>query len=203
MSEPGLPGVAVLVGSRGRGSNMAALVAACHSGYVPARAVLVVGSAPGSPALARAEALGVPATVLDPRAPGYSAALLKALRGHGADWVCLAGYMTLLPAEVVRAYQGRILNIHPALLPKYGGKGMYGLRVHEAVLASGERESGCTVHWVTERYDEGGSVLQARCAVEPGDTPETLADRVLELEHMLYPEALRTAILGAREPAEG
>lgn len=191
------PGVAVLVGAKGRGTNMASILTACLSGYVPARPVLVVGAGPGSLALARAEALGVPTAVLRPKAPGYAGRLLGLLREHGADWVCLAGYMTLLPAEVVRAYPGRVLNIHPALLPRHGGKGMYGIRVHEAVIAAGDAESGCTVHRVTEEYDEGPAVLQRRCPVLPGDTPETLADRVLDLEAEAYPEALRLLLAGA------
>lgn len=196
MSE--LPRVAVLVGSRGRGTNMASLLAACASGYVPAISALVVGSKPGTPALLRAAAFGVPTVALEPSEDGYAGRLLDALAGAQADWVCLAGYMTLLPALVVDAYRGRILNIHPALLPKFGGKGMYGLRVHQAVLAAGETESGCTVHYVSEDYDEGPPLYQVRCPVLPGDTPETLADRVLDLERDAYPEALRRAVSSAR-----
>jgi phosphoribosylglycinamide formyltransferase-1 len=105
--------------------------------------------------------------------------------------------MTLLPSAVVSAYPGKILNIHPALLPKFGGKGMYGLRVHEAVLAAGEKESGCTVHFVNEDYDDGPPLYQAKCPVLPDDTPETLAERVLELERDAYPEALRLALAPA------
>jgi phosphoribosylglycinamide formyltransferase 1 len=160
--------------------------------------VLVVSPKPGTPAVLRAEALRVPVAIADPKAEGYEEALLRLLQGTRVDWVCLAGYMTLLPLGVVRAYAGRLLNIHPALLPKFGGKGMYGLHVHEAVIAAGETESGCSVHQVTERYDEGPVVYQARCPVLPGDTPETLADRILDLEREAYPEALRLAIEEAR-----
>ncbi|MFN3683119.1 MAG: formyltransferase family protein, partial [Fimbriimonadaceae bacterium] len=110
--------------------------------------------------------------------------------------VCLAGYMRLLPKEVLDSFPNRVLNIHPALLPKFGGKGMYGMRVHEAVLRAGEAESGCTVHLVNERYDEGPIVVQLRCPVLPDDTPETLAARVLELEHRAYPEAVRKVLAG-------
>lgn len=118
----------------------------------------------------------------------YEERLLGAL--SDADYVCLAGYMKLLPASVVAKFAGRILNIHPALLPKFGGKGMYGMHVHEAVIAAGERESGCTVHFVTEEYDEGAVILQASCPVELDDTPETLAAKVLKLEHDTYFKAL-------------
>jgi formyltetrahydrofolate-dependent phosphoribosylglycinamide formyltransferase len=176
---------------------MASLLAACASGFVPAEAALVVGSRPGTPALLRAEAFGVPAMALDPAQEGYAQRLLDALESARADWVCLAGYMTLLPSAVVSAYPGKILNIHPALLPKFGGKGMYGLRVHEAVLAAGEKESGCTVHFVNEDYDDGPPLYQAKCPVLPDDTPETLAERVLELERDAYPEALRLALAPA------
>ncbi|HXH62363.1 MAG TPA: formyltransferase family protein, partial [Fimbriimonadaceae bacterium] len=110
------------------------------------------------------------------------------------DVVCLAGFMVLLPVNIVHKYAGRILNIHPALLPKFGGKGMYGIRVHQAVIAAGEKESGCSVHVVTEKYDEGPILLQKRCPVLTDDTPETLADRVLDLEHTAYPEALKLVV---------
>jgi phosphoribosylglycinamide formyltransferase-1 len=99
--------------------------------------------------------------------------------------------MKKVPASVISAYRGRILNIHPALLPRFGGQGMYGTRVHEAVLAAGERESGATVHLVDEEYDRGAILLQRRVPVLPGDTPASLAARVLEAEHQVYPEALR------------
>ena len=102
--------------------------------------------------------------------------------------------MKKLPIEVLHRYPGRVLNIHPSLLPKFGGKGMYGHHVHEAVIAAHEPESGCTVHVVTENYDEGPIVLQLRCPVESGDSPDTLAARVLELEHRAYPLAIKKVI---------
>jgi phosphoribosylglycinamide formyltransferase-1 len=116
-----------------------------------------------------------------------------ALRAHGVELVCLCGYLRRLR---VAAWRGRALNIHPALLPDFGGAGMYGRRVHEAVLAAGRAESGCTVHWVDEQYDHGETVLQRRCPVEPGDTPETLAARVFAQELLAYPQAI--AIAAAR-----
>jgi phosphoribosylglycinamide formyltransferase-1 len=188
-----MPRVAVFVGTKGRGTNMANLVAACLSSDVPAVAALVVSPADGTPAVLRAHALGVEVAVV-PRSELYAAEIASALARASIDVICLAGYMFLLPLDVVRAYEGRILNIHPALLPKYGGKGMYGLHVHEAVLAAGEKESGCSVHFVTENYDEGEVLLQKRCPVLPGDTPETLAERVLDLESTAYPEALKLLV---------
>lgn len=169
---------------------MAALARAGQSGAMPASVVLVVAPRSTTPALETAAELGVPSVVLDWKAEGYPAALLSALREAEADIVCLAGYMTLLPDVVLAAFPGRVLNIHPALLPKFGGKGMYGHHVHEAVLAAGEPESGASVHLVTPVYDEGEVVVQLRCPVEAGDTPETLAARVLTLEHKAYPMAV-------------
>lgn len=114
----------------------------------------------------------------------------------GCDYVCLAGFMRLLPHEMLQAFPNRVLNIHPALLPRYGGKGMYGMKVHEAVIAAGERESGCTVHLVNEEYDEGAILLQMRILLAPDETPESLSKRVLELEHEAYPLALKQVIVG-------
>jgi len=182
--------VAILVGTHGRGTNMRALAEACARGDVPAPVALVVSPKDGTGAVEAARELGLRVEILPYKDPDYAARLLKALRDAGARWVCLAGYMRLLPLDVLEAFPDRVLNIHPALLPKFGGKGMFGRHVHEAVLAAGEPESGCTVHLVNELYDEGRILLQKRCPVEPGDTPETLAARVLALEHVAYAEAL-------------
>ncbi|MCW5937344.1 MAG: phosphoribosylglycinamide formyltransferase [Fimbriimonadaceae bacterium] len=180
--------VAVLVGGKGRGSNMANLVRAGREGLMPAEVVLVLSPAEGTPAVDAAFELGVPVRILPKE--DVSTFILENLYKFEVEWLCLAGYLQLLPPEVVHALSGRLLNIHPALLPKFGGKGMYGVHVHKAVLAAGETESGCTVHLVTEVYDEGEVVLQKRCPVLAADTPETLAARVLALEHEAYPEAL-------------
>lgn len=171
---------------------MAALVHACQGPH-PCRVVRVVSPSPDSPALARATDLDVSALAVpyDP-SETYGLRLLQAF--EGCEWICLAGYLRLLPSEVLSAYEGRVLNIHPALLPKHGGKGMYGERVHAAVFESGDLESGCTVHYVNEQYDEGQIVLQRRCPVLPGDSVQTLAARVLEQEHLAYAEALALAV---------
>jgi phosphoribosylglycinamide formyltransferase-1 len=166
---------------------MAALIDACACGSLDAEVRIVVGSSARAPALARAKELGVRSVVVEP-GEDYTEHLHGALAGCRV--ICLAGYMRLLPAAVLHEFRGRVLNIHPALLPKFGGKGMYGRRVHEAVIAAGEKESGCTVHIVTEEYDEGPIVVQKRCPVLPGDNPDTLAARVLELEHQAFPEAV-------------
>ena len=182
--------LAILIGAKGRGSNMAALLRACANGPILAQACRVIAPRMGTAAAANAG--GVDVIVVEP-GEAYGRRLVEALTG--ATIVCLAGFTRLLPTEVLDAFPGRVLNVHPSLLPRHGGPGMYGLRVHEAVLASGDVESGCTVHQVTERYDEGRIVLQARCPVLAGDTPESLAARVLELEHRTYPEAVRQLIL--------
>lgn len=191
--------IAVMVGPKGRGSNMAALAERAE-GYEVA---VVIAPKESSPALEKARELGLKTVVVEPDPPGkggsYGERLLAAL--DGCDVVCLAGFLRLLPIEVLTAFRDRVLNIHPALLPKFGGKGMYGRHVHEAVIAAGETESGCTVHLVNEKYDEGRILVQKRCPVLPGDTPDTLAARVLALEHEAYPEALRMVVAsGTPEP---
>jgi phosphoribosylglycinamide formyltransferase 1 len=122
----------------------------------------------------------------------YSQRLAESLAD--CDWVCLAGYMRLFPNLALRQHQGRILNIHPALLPKFGGKGMYGMYVHQAVVDAGETETGCTVHFVTDAYDEGAIILQSKCSVTSTDSAEQIAARVLALEHETYFRALRQVI---------
>ncbi len=180
-----------MVGPKGRGSNMAALVRAASEDSFPATVKVVIAPKEDSPALAVAESLGVPTAVVA-YGEDYGSRLLEAL--GDADWLCLAGFLRVVPAEVLQQLSGGALNIHPSLLPKYGGKGMYGHFVHEAVLAAGDTESGCTVHYVNEVYDDGAPILQARCEVLPDDTPDTLAARVLKLEHETYPAALLKAI---------
>lgn len=183
--------LAILIGPKGRGSNMRALVEATQNGAISADLHGVVSPLADSPAAQWVEENGLPLFVA---APGddYGARLSEALQG--ATIVALAGFTRLLPTEVLHAFPNRILNIHPALLPKFGGKGMYGAHVHKAVIEAGESESGCTVHIVTERYDEGPIVLQASCPVLPDDTPETLATRVLKLEHQTFPQAVEKVL---------
>jgi len=176
----------ILVGKRGRGSNMGAIVRACHSGELPAVVEWVASTGADAPAFDLARGLGLATRAL-PSAEDV-------LTLPPVDFICLAGFLSLVPASVIQAYRGRILNIHPALLPKFGGPGMYGIRVHKAVLEAGETTTGCTVHWVTEQYDEGPILLQRSCPVESTDTPETLAARVLKEEHLAYVEALRIAL---------
>lgn len=194
--------IAVL--ASGGGSNLQALIDRFNAGgSAAARVELVVGSRAGIGALERAERAGIPARVLDGRAMGADAfrdALAETLEAHRVDLVVLAGWLQLVPLEVVARYHGRMVNVHPALLPAFGGRGMYGMRVHQAVIASGARVSGATVHFVDERYDEGAIVAQWPVPVLPGDTPEMLAARVLAVEHRILPVAVEALARGGHVP---
>ena len=180
----------VAVAVSGRGSNLEALLEALGDGR-EAQVVLVLSNRADAPALERARSRGIATAVLaDHRsAPEW----LDLLERHGADLLVLAGYLKLVPPGVISRHRGRVLNVHPALLPAFGGPGMYGHRVHEAVLASGASESGCTVHLVDEEYDRGAILGQRRVPVLPGDTPDTLAARVLREEHRILPAAVLAA----------
>jgi phosphoribosylglycinamide formyltransferase-1 len=187
--------IRLAVFASGGGTNFQAILDAVESGALPLTVALCLSNTPGAGALARAETHGVPTAVLDPRAfaaeAPYVEAVMQVLGEHAVNFIALAGYLRKIPAAVVAAFRGRMLNIHPALLPAFGGQGLYGRRVHEAVLAYGARWSGATVHLVDEAYDTGPIVLQEPVPVLPGDTPETLGARVLRVEHRLYPQALR------------
>jgi phosphoribosylglycinamide formyltransferase 1 len=180
----------IAVAVSGRGSNLEALLRALGPG-APARVVVALSNRADAGGLARAQAHGVATEVLADAADAGE--WLERLGRHEADLLVLAGYLRLVPTGVIERYRGRILNVHPALLPAFGGKGMYGRRVHEAVLASGARESGATVHLVDEVYDRGAVLAQARVPVLPGDDPNRLAARVLEVEHRLLPAVVLAA----------
>jgi formyltetrahydrofolate-dependent phosphoribosylglycinamide formyltransferase len=178
----------------GRGSNMEALIQAGRGVDSPYAVALVVSNNPGAPGLARAEALGVPALAVDHRPFGpdreaHERALDAALREADVEWVALAGYMRVLTPWLVNAWAGRMLNIHPSLLPAYPG-----LNTHARVLEAGDAVHGCTVHLVTEGVDAGPVLGQASVPVRPGDTPESLAARVQAAEHQLYPSVLAQTV---------
>ncbi len=183
---PDVKRAAVLVS--GGGSNLGAILEAQKSGVLKhVRVELVISSRAGVMALERASKAGVPSLVVE---KGAEAPLLQALSDHRIDLILLAGYMRKLTPALIDRFRHRILNIHPALLPKYGGAGFYGHFVHEAVIRAGEKESGCSVHVVDEEFDHGPVLAQARIPVLPQDTPETLAARVLIEEHKLYPKTI-------------
>ncbi len=179
----------------GRGSNFQAILDAIDRGTLPARVTLVLSNKGDAGALELARAHHLPAVHLSqkqfPDEPAFTAALLDVLKRHDVQLIALAGYLKRIPNSVVREYRNRILNIHPALLPLFGGAGMYGHHVHEAVIASGAKLSGATVHLVDEEYDHGLIVLQRTVAVEDSDTPDSLAAKVLKIEHEIYPLALK------------
>lgn len=178
----------------GGGTNFQAIQDRIADGRLEARVVLVISNNKDAFVLERARAAGIRAEHWSEKKAGsreaFVSGLLRLLDETRTELIVLAGYMKLVPVEVVRAYSGRIINIHPALLPKYGGQGMYGIHVHEAVLAAGEKESGATVHMVDEQYDRGAILKQRKVPVLPGDTPESLRDRVLAIEHELFSEVI-------------
>ena len=179
----------------GGGTNLQAIIDASESGEIDARVVVVISNNSAAGALERARRHGIEALHLSRRqfASGedFDRALLEAFRSRRTDMIILAGYMKLLSPVVVNAFHHRILNIHPALLPCFGGEGMYGMRVHRAVIESGTRYSGVTVHLVDEQYDHGPIVAQLVVPVGEDDTPETLAEKVLVREHQLYKEVIQ------------
>ncbi|EPX76127.1 phosphoribosylglycinamide formyltransferase [Salipiger mucosus] len=191
--------VAILIS--GGGSNMVTLVDSM-TGDHPARPVLVLSNNPDAGGLEKAEARGVPTAVVDHRPfrgdrAAFEAELTARLEEAAPDILCLAGFMRVLTEDFVTRWQGRMLNIHPSLLPKYRG-----LHTHARALEAGDAEHGCSVHEVTPELDGGPILGQARVPVAPGDTPDTLATRVLEMEHRLYPAVLRRFAEGDRRPVE-
>ncbi len=182
--------VAILIS--GRGSNMVALIEAAKAADYPAAIVLVISNNPDAAGLAYAHDAGIATAVVDHRPfkenrGAFEQALDAQLEAHRVDLVCLAGFMRLLTADFVRRWSGRMLNIHPALLPQFKG-----LHTHRRALEAGAQEHGATVHFVVPEMDSGPIVLQGSVPVRDGDTEESLAQRVLEIEHRIYPRALRT-----------
>jgi len=160
-----------------------------------AKVTLVLSNKPQAKVMERAAAHGVDSFFFD-RAQFYETGeVLMMLQRRETDLLVLAGFLWLVPGQVIEAFRGRIINIHPALLPKYGGKGMFGTHVHQAVKASGDTESGITIHFVDENYDKGEPVVQVRCPVFPEDSPEQIAARVLKLEHFYFPRAIEKLLL--------
>ena len=184
----------------GRGSNLQAVVDACKSGRLAARPCVVISNNSGSGALDRAKREGIPhyhlSSKTHPDPVQLDAAILDALLRHDVELVILAGYMRKLGSKTLERYRGRIINIHPALLPKFGGQGMYGARVHQAVLAAGGQETGVTIHLVDAEYDTGPIVAQCRVKVLADDTVESLAQRVLEREHSFLVETIGKIVSG-------
>ncbi len=173
---------------------MQAVVDACAEGRIRARPAVVISNNRSAKVLRRAESAGFPGYCLNagtcPGPADLDRAMREILRRHQVDLVVLTGYLKRVGPETLAAFRGRMINIHPSLLPRYGGRGMYGLRVHEAVLAAGDKTTGVTIHYLEEEYDQGAVLAQRTVPVEPGDTPESLAARVLADEHELLVETV-------------
>jgi phosphoribosylglycinamide formyltransferase 1 len=184
----------IVVFASGSGSNFQAVINAIEDGRIQAEITGLIASKPGIGAIKKAEAANIPYQII--RRPDFdnenqfTEALNTKLNEWNPDLIVLAGYMVRLPEEIIRKYPKRIINIHPSLLPKYGGKGYYGLKVHQAVLESGDQVTGCSVHYVNEIYDDGPVIEQIKVPVLPGDTPQSLSERVLKEEHKLLPAVI-------------
>lgn len=188
-----VPGTRIAIFASGAGSNAQKIIDHFrHSSLV--RIALIVCNKPGAGVISIAEREKIPLLLIDKdkffRGNGY----VDELKANQIDFIVLAGFLWKIPTTLINAYPGHIINIHPALLPAYGGKGMYGEKVHQAVIAAGEKESGISIHYVDEIYDHGANIFQAKCNIEPGDTAETLAKRIHLLEHEHYPRVIEQLI---------
>jgi len=185
----------IAVFASGRGSNFEALHRAIADQKIPAKIVVVISNNSSSGALVLAQSFNIPAFHISQRqfsdSMMFQQKLLETLRSFNVNFIVLAGYMKKMDTAITRAFQNRIINIHPALLPKFGGAGMFGMNVHSAVIAAKEKESGATVHFVNEEYDNGAIIAQQKVSVDVHDTPESLAAKVLKVEHELLPAVVK------------
>ncbi|MDG2256163.1 MAG: phosphoribosylglycinamide formyltransferase [Opitutaceae bacterium] len=185
------------------GSNMQAILDGCDDGSISANPAILICNNPNAQAVERAQLADMPVRILNgkthPDPESLDHAILDALTNARIDLIVLAGFMKKIGPLTMAAFRNRIVNIHPSLLPKFGGQGMYGLRVHKAVLEAGEIETGATVHLIGSQYDEGPILQQTTVPVYPGDTPEALQLRVLDQEHQLYPDTLAKIARGEIE----
>ncbi|QMU26956.1 phosphoribosylglycinamide formyltransferase [Adhaeribacter radiodurans] len=185
----------IVLFASGSGSN-AQQIMAYFKDHPQIKVVALFSNKPDAYALKRAEAFEISSFSFT-REEYKNGVLLRQVESFKPDLLVLAGFLWLIPLDFLQAFPNKIINIHPALLPKYGGKGMHGLHVHQAVLEAGEKESGITIHYVNEHYDQGGSIYQHTCPVDPNDTPEQLAARVLELEHTYLPRIIEQLLLSS------
>lgn len=173
----------------GSGTN-AQKIAEYFQDHPQIEVALILSNNPQAGVLARAKNLGLPSQVFKRSAFYKSQEVLALLQAQEIDWIVLAGFLWLVPPYLIKAFPNRIMNIHPALLPKYGGKGMYGMHVHEAVYQAQEKETGITIHYVNEKYDDGAIIFQAKCTIAPQDKPENIAQKVRLLEHKYFPKVI-------------
>lgn len=186
--------IRIAIYASGGGSN-AGIIMERFKQHKIAQVALVVSDQPGAGVLALAKQFGVESLVASKSLLADGPEMLDLMRSKEIDFIVLAGYLRKIPNEVVQVFSGRIVNIHPSLLPKFGGKGMYGMRVHTAVVAAQEKESGMTIHFVNENYDEGAIIMQVRCSVDPSETAESLQKKVLQLEHLHYASVVEDVCL--------
>lgn len=185
----------IAVFASGSGTNFQAIVDYFRN-HKEVEVSLLLSDKPGSGAVHRAEKEDIPVALFTKDELFNSNKVVSLLLENRTDLIVLAGFLLLIPPSVISEYEGRIINIHPALLPKYGGKGMYGLKVHEAVIRNGETLTGITIHCIDEEYDRGSIIFQATCNVLPDDTPESLSKRIQELEHKYYPRVIEKLLVG-------
>lgn len=185
----------LVIFASGSGTNMQAIIDQVQAKKIRAIIAGLIVNKPNIQSIERAKKFGIPVSVIsDKDEDSFTKKLDKQLDTWSPDLIVLAGFLKKIPLSVIKEYKNKIINIHPALLPKYGGKGFYGMNVHKAVLESGDKESGCTVHFVNEEYDKGPVISQKKVPVHPTDTPEDLANRVLKAEHKLLPSVIKKLI---------
>lgn len=189
-----IPRIAVF--ASGSGSN-AQRIAEYFAGKGIIEITAIYCNNPKAYVLERAKLLGIPSVLFDREYFYNTTSILEDLKNRETDWIILAGFLWLIPESILKTFPKRIINIHPALLPAYGGKGMFGMKVHQSVIASGEKQSGITIHHVNELYDEGDIIFQATCQIHPGDTPEMLAAKIHELEYEHFPVVIGKLVTGA------
>jgi phosphoribosylglycinamide formyltransferase-1 len=196
----------IAVFASGRGSNFQAILNAIDTGFLPARITVLISNKSDAGAFEIAHKHNIPAQHLSQKMfsseEALADAMLEVLEKHNTEFIALSGYLKKIPAQVIRQYRNRIINIHPALLPSFGGAGMYGRYVHEAVIARGEKVSGASVHLVDEEYDRGPIIVQKSLNIAPDDTPDSLAAKILKIEHEIFPLALK-AFAEGRVKIEG
>lgn len=185
--------VRIAVFASGEGTNAVQLVKHFRQAGKPGKVVLIVSNKPDAPVVRKAEDLGVNVKVISPKGD-HADELLQVLSEEQIGFIVLAGYLKLIPAEVIDAYRQRIINIHPSLLPEFGGKGMFGTRVHEAVIAAGRRETGVTIHHVNDKFDEGEIIAQVHIPVDEDDTPVTVMNKVRKAELELLPKVTENMV---------
>jgi phosphoribosylglycinamide formyltransferase-1 len=191
--------IRIAIFASGSGTNAQRITEYFREGQSPVMVDLILSNNPDAQVLERARKLGVSCVSFSRHEFYETNRIPDLLKEHTIEYIILAGFLWLVPDVILKAYPTRILNIHPALLPRYGGKGMYGMKVHETVISNQDKESGITIHLVNDRYDEGQILFQAKCSVEETDTPGSLAGKIHTLEYRYFPEVIEKYILGNRK----